>query len=46
VSALILTVGTARPRSMLCGWVTDDYVIEQLIDAALANFFDGLIHEQ
>jgi len=26
---------------MLCGWVTDDYVIEQLIDAPIANFFDG-----
>lgn len=40
-SALTLAVGTVRPRSMLGGWVTDDHVIEQLIDAAIANFFDG-----
>jgi hypothetical protein len=45
-SALVMAVGTVRPRSMLCGWVTDDRVIEQLIGAAVANFFDGVHREQ
>jgi hypothetical protein len=35
---LILAVIALLLRSMLCGLVTDDHVIEQLIDAAFANF--------